>query len=165
MWLNHHPPEDTLSLQERGFLACRHSKKPKIKRKEFTATNTGQNYPIRDFISCHTEGVVYVLQCTCNLQYVGRTKRPLMVRIKEHIKNILKGFDKHSVTRHFAEVHHKDPRHLSFWAIDKFKKPWRGAHLVRNISQKESQWIHTLHTLVPDGLNVDFDVNCFLSNF
>ena len=88
-----------------------------------------------------------------------------MVRIKEHVVNIENGFPKHNVSRHFAEKHNKDPKQLTFWGIDKFKKPWRGAHLVRTISQEESQWIHSLNTLVPNGLNVEFDVNCFLSNF
>lgn len=145
--------------------ACRHSKKTQNKRLDFSSTTTGQTYPIRDFISCHTEGVVYVLQCTCNLQYVGRTKRPLMVRIREHIQNIKKGFPKHSVSKHFALVHDKNPAHLTFWAIEKYKKHWRGAHMVRSISQIESRWIFTLRTMVPDGMNVEFDLNCFLNNF
>lgn len=54
----------------RNCYACRHAKKFQGKRKEFTATSTGQNFNIRDFIGCHTEGVVYVLQCSCNLQYI-----------------------------------------------------------------------------------------------
>ena len=145
--------------------ACKHSKGPQKKRTEFISTHTNECHIINDFISCHTEGVVYVLQCSCNLQYVGRTKRALMVRIKEHVVNIENGFPKHNVSRHFAEKHNKDPKQLMFWGIDKFNKPWRGAHLVRTISQKESQWIHSLNTLVPNGLNVEFDVNCFLSNF
>lgn len=130
--------------------ACQHSKKPQIKQTQFTSTNTGQIYSIKDFISCHKEGVVHILQCSCNLQYVGGTKRPLMVRIREHVQNIIKGFPKHSVSRHFTQVHN-DPKHLQFWDIEKCVRPWRGAHKVRSISQKESKWIHTLHTLVPDA--------------
>lgn len=36
---------------------------------------------------------------------------------KEHVQNILKGFDKHSVSKHFAKYHNKDPTHLKFWGI------------------------------------------------
>lgn len=85
-------------LQEKGFSIANIAllvHKTQVKRTDFTS-KTGCSYPIKDFISCHTEGVVYVLQCTCNLQYVGRTKRPLMVRIREPIQNI-KGFPKHTV--------------------------------------------------------------------
>lgn len=81
--------------------ACQHSRKFQSKKTDFLATNTGQTYPIKDFISCHTEGVIYVLQCSCNLQYVGRTKRALKVRVKEHVQNILNKFPKHNVSRHF----------------------------------------------------------------
>ena len=129
------------------------------------ATNTGETHVIKDFIGCHTEGVVYVLQCSCNLQYVGRTKRALKVRVSEHVENIIKGFPKHSVSRHFDQVHNRDPTQLQFWGVEKYNPSWRGSHKIRTISQKESKWIHTMRTLVPGGMNVEFDLNCFLSNF
>lgn len=75
------PPKNKFSfLNGKGFYpckycyACTHAKK-KIqgKKQEFKATSTGNIYPIKDFINCYTEGVVYILQCSCNLQYVGRT--------------------------------------------------------------------------------------------
>lgn len=47
--------------------ACQHSKKIQGKKKEFQATSTGNIHSIKDFISCHTKGVVYVLQCSCKL--------------------------------------------------------------------------------------------------
>lgn len=93
---------------------------------EFIATNTGQIFNIKDFIGCHTKGVVYVLQCRCNLQYVGQTKRALKVRIQEHVQNIKSGFPKHNVSRHFVQVHNKDPIHLQFWGIGKLKKGMEG---------------------------------------
>ena len=145
--------------------ACRKSQKFQKKRTEFVATNTGETHVIRDFIGCHTEAVVYVLQCSCNLQYVGRTKRALKVRISEHVENIINGFPKHSVSRHFDQIHNRDPSQLQFWGIDKFNPSWRGSHKVRTISQKESQWIHKMRTLTLGGMNVEFDLNCFLSKF
>lgn len=33
-------------------------------------------------------GVVYMLEYECGVQYVGRTSRPLHVRIGEHVNNI-----------------------------------------------------------------------------
>lgn len=57
---------------------------------KFTSNVTQREYEIKDFISCRTEGVVYDLQCSCSLQYIGRTKRPMWKRIREHIQNIKK---------------------------------------------------------------------------
>lgn len=53
---------------------------------EFEATCTGSVYPIKDCISCNNKGAVYVLECSCKLQYVGRTKRALKVWNQTHTK-------------------------------------------------------------------------------
>lgn len=79
----------------------------------------------------------------------------------EHVQNIIKGFPKHNVSRHFTQVHNNDPKHLQFWGIEKYNIDHGGGHKVRSISQKESKWIYTLHTLIPDRLNVEFDLTCF----
>ena len=119
----------------KGCYACRKSHRFQKKKTEFVATNTGETHVIKDFIGCHTEGVVYVLQCSCNLQYVGRTKRALKVRIKEHVENIIKGFPKHNVSRHFDQIHNRDPTQLQFRGIEKYNPSWRGSHKIRMISQ------------------------------
>ena len=129
------------------------------------STSNGSQYEIKDFIGCNTEGAVYALECSCGLQYVGRTKRPLKIRIKEHVVNIQNGFDKHSVSRHFDAVHNRDPSHLKFWGIAPYNRPWRGGHKVRSLSQLESKYIYNMDTFAPRGLNIEFDLNCFLNDF
>ena len=154
----------------KGFLPCKRclaflrTKRPNEKRK-FVSTSTGDAHKIKEFICCNTEGAVYALECSCGLQYIGRTKRLLRIRIKEHVKNILKGFDNHGVSRHFATHHNKDPSHLKFWGIEPYVRHWRGSHKVRTLSQLESRWIFILDTFAPRSLNIDFDLNCFLSDF
>lgn len=64
---------------------------------------------------------VYVLECPCQQQYVGRTTRGLKIRIGEHINNIKKGFEKHSVSRHFKVKLKKDPSLLTFYGIENIK--------------------------------------------
>ena len=145
--------------------ACMHTKRPNKKVSTFKSNSNYTEYEIRDFIGCNTEGAVYVLECSCGLQYIGRTKRLLRIRIKEHVKNIEKGFANHSVSRHFAKVHHKDPSHLKFWGIVPYSRPWRGGHKVRALSQLESKYIYNMDTFTPRGLNIVFDLNCFLSDF
>ncbi|CAI9578678.1 unnamed protein product, partial [Staurois parvus] len=61
----------------------------------------GNSYHIRQFITCATDLIIYILTCPCKLLYVGRTTRPLRKRIGEHRRLIRDGCDKHSVPRHF----------------------------------------------------------------
>lgn len=130
----------------------------------FISTCTRKSYTIEPFITCSTTGVVYLLQCPCGLQYVGRTKRPLQVRLNEHINNIRKGFTKHSVSKHYLTAHRRDPTGTIFLGIDKFKPHWRGSVLVRSISKLEMAWVHKLKSYTPFGLNIDVDVNAFIDN-
>lgn len=70
-------------FEGKGFYPCktcytfRHTKESKKKKCSFKSTVTSREYQIKDFISCRTEGVVYLLECPCRIQYVGRTKRQL----------------------------------------------------------------------------------------
>lgn len=70
--------------------ACKHSKTNIKKRKEFRAQATNRQYIIQDLITCSTVGIVYMLECECGLQYVGRTSRPLHVCLGEHLNSIKK---------------------------------------------------------------------------
>lgn len=52
-------------------LACKVTKGSIVKkRKDFLATATGRTHKIKEFITCSSEGVVYVLECPCKLQYL-----------------------------------------------------------------------------------------------
>lgn len=132
--------------------------------RRFTAHSTQKEHDIEPFITCSTEGVIYLLQCPCGLQYVGRTRQPLSVRLNEHITNIKNGFPKHSVSKHYLNTHNKDPSNTIFLGIDKYRPHWRGSSLVRSISRLEMLWIHKIKCYTPYGLNVDIDTNAFIDN-
>lgn len=141
---------------------CRHRRTQKL-----ISSSTSIEYKIKLiklFITCSTEGVVYLLQCPCGLQYVGRTKRPLSVRLNEHITDIKNGFLKHSVSKHYLTAHDKNPAQTIFLGIYKFSPQWRGSSLVRGISRLEMSWIHRIKCYVSFGLNVDVDPNAFIDN-
>lgn len=113
----------------------------------FVSTSTARTFKVEPFITCSSEGVVYLIQCPCGLQHMERTKRALKVRLNEHISNIGKGFKNHSVSRHYVEVHHRDPSSTLFIGIDKYKPHWRrGSSLIREISRQEMAWIYRLKT-------------------
>ena len=96
--------------------------------------------------------------------YIGRTKRTLGKRVSEHIYNIKTGYEDHSVSLHFLKKHDQNPIGLKFWGVDKIHPKWRGANMVREISKSETKWIFLTNTLSPRGLNIELDLNCFISN-
>lgn len=108
------PPKNVkLFSNMKGFyrwqkcLPSRLSKKQPRKRESFRSGVTNKEYQIRGSSTCNSTHVTYIIDCPYQLQYVGRTTRPLSIRIREHINDIRKGFPKHSLSRHFKEVHQK----------------------------------------------------------
>lgn len=164
------PKQVKISTDLKGFykcrrcLACRVSKPQPRKRATFKSTVDHKQYKIRKLITCQSTHVTYIIECPCHLQYVGRTTRPLAVRIREHINNIKKGFPKHHLSRHFDKVHQRDPTGLVFYGIDHVEDHWRGNNKLTLISQNETEWIYRLQSLAPRGLNLDIDLNCFIAN-
>lgn len=72
---------------------------------------------------------------------------------------------KHSLPRHFAEFHHRNPKGLKFYGIDLIKGHWRGENKRIKVSRNETKWIYLLDSLQPRGINLDIDLNCLISNF
>lgn len=165
------PPKPKMFCDLKGFFGCGRCysciRVPTNTKwvKEFHNPSTDQSHIIKDFISCDTVGVVYAVKCPCNLIYFGRTTRALKDRMEEHVRNINKGFDKHYLFVHFKKVHNQSTRGIEFWGVEAPKRNWRGSNYVREISKREYWWIHPLGSLSPGGLNKEFDLKCFLSNF
>lgn len=88
-------------------MACQAKTKIKMK-KNYVSNSTGKEYPIHDFITCGSMGVIYVLECGCGLQYLGRTSRTLHIRVEKHLRNIKKGVVTHNVSKHFKYVYGED---------------------------------------------------------
>lgn len=146
--------------------ACKITRKPgsKKKKSQFNSVVTQQQFNIKPLITCDSDHVTYVLECPCSLQYVGRTTRQLKVRIGEHLANIKNGYPNHSVSRHFKMYHNSDPSLCTFYGIDKVTRDWRGTHMKRTVSKNETYWLYKLHSMQPYGMNIDIDLNCFLTN-
>ena len=58
-----------------------------------------------------TKGVVYQLKCSCEQTYIGETKRPLNICIKEHRTSVKKGDDKSALSDHIKI----NPNHEIDW--------------------------------------------------
>lgn len=97
--------------------------------------------------------------------YIGRTKRLLRIRIAEHVYNIKLGFKDYNLSLHLKLHHNQDLSGLKFWGIDHIKPTWRGSNLVRELSKRETKWIFLTDTLAPKGLDIELDINCFISDY
>lgn len=131
---------------------------------EFQSNIASTRYRIDSFITCSSKNVVYLLECSCGLQYVGRTIRTLQVRVNGHLGNIRRGFPGHSASKHFVRAHDKNPSGLRILGIDKYIPHWRGSNIQREISRLETRWIYNLKSYAPNGLNIDCNINCLIKN-
>ena len=164
------PAKPKTFWDQNGFFACRKCKPCRevtnIMRgiEKFTCPVNNAEFDIDQFITCNTDHVVYALKCPCNLIYIGRTKRKMRIRVMEHINNIKLGYEDHNVSLHFKLKHNQDPSGLQFWGIQHIMQNWRGGHRVRELSKSETRWIFLTESLAPKGMNIELDINCFISD-
>lgn len=65
---------------------------------------------IKNFINCNSKQVVYLITCTCQVQYVGCTSNLRKIRIRRHFSDATNptSVNKSAVSRHFSHVHQGD---------------------------------------------------------
>ncbi|CAJ0918423.1 unnamed protein product [Ranitomeya imitator] len=119
----------------------------------------GKNIRITHNITCGTDHVVYRATCPCGLQYIGMTSRPLKIRTREHVRDIINAREASDVMslkpipRHFKLAHNCDSSLLRVIGIDRILKDLRGGDVRNKLAQLETQWISRLGSLQPKGLN------------
>lgn len=131
------------------------------KSTKFSHPHTGKEYIIRDFITCSSSNLIYLLKCPCGLGYVGKTSRPLRQRISEHRSCIRRGDPTSPIAKHFLTSGHQIWQ-LRFTGIELIKQPPSGISMERFTLQRELKWIYELDTRAPRGLNEDWDLSPFL---
>ena len=77
------PPAGTFRCNSRhGCLTCPYINHGKS---SYTFTNTEETRQIKNHITCDSTNLTYMIQCKrCKKQYMGKTKRTLRERFKEH---------------------------------------------------------------------------------
>ncbi|XP_069486826.1 uncharacterized protein [Ambystoma mexicanum] len=141
-------------------LGCIHCNNT-IKGNVVTHPRNGQKIKLRDYSTCLTSGVIYMLKCPCGKVYVGQTKRPVKSRLSEHKSNIRCNNQYSPVARHFNMQKHTIAQ-LKYQVLEVVKRPTRGGDYQSLLLQREAYWIDKLSSLQPWGLNEDFTLNCFL---
>ncbi len=141
----------------RSCTACRDSCKH---TSTFVSHTTGKKYVIKQFSTCNSSNVIYLISCPRVLQYVSEKTRQVKTRIIEHKSAIRRGDEKSSIARHFRDANHPVSS-LTFCVIQQIKTPHRGTDMERRLLQTECKWIFYLKTLHPLGLNEEMSLNCF----
>lgn len=127
----------------------------------FTHPKTGRVYKVKGRITCLSTFIVYLLTCPCGLLYVGKTKRQLKTRIFEHKCAIRKNDEKSSVARHFNSEGH-NANMLRFMGLECVGRSSRGGDRENRLLQREAWYIFNFNTCIPNGMNEDLSLSCFL---
>lgn len=141
-----------------GCIACPFIKSGRM----FTSLVTNQTYNIYNFVNCRSMKLVYLISCTCGMQYVGKTGREFRRRIGEHLGDVRNHRDT-AVSRHLWQQHGGDISNIRFQGIERIQPSIRGGDTDRRILQREAFWIFTLQTSTPHGLNdqLNFPMSLF----
>ena len=122
----------------------------------------GRTFNIQQFVCCGTQFVVYGLRCPCGLFYVGRTVRAMRTRFGEHRRFIEQKKDKHSVPRHFCQVHGGSTEGLELFGIEAIPMTLSEGERFSRLCMRETYWIFTLNSMSPDGLNEELEVGTLI---
>lgn len=117
----------------------------------FKSNVTGETYPIKTSLNGSSTYVIYILECECNFQHVGRTTHPLRVCINKHQSNVQGGYTLHSISRHALQVHNCSFEKFSILTIEQTKADTRNRAGI--LAKSEMFWLYKLQNLVPYGLN------------
>lgn len=103
---------------------------------------------------------MYGIVCPCPKIYVGQTGQELRKRVQEHLSSISLEQRDHNlgktltlVAQHFFQTHDSNTGGLKVFGLKKVWPSPRGGEDTQRLLQIESEWIYSLGSLTPQGLN------------
>lgn len=149
-----------LGRQRFGSFPCLHCINCRVMVKGETFVHPGSQIkvPLKHYLTCASDWIIYVLFCPCKLVYVGETTCDLRTRLNNHRYTIRKKRMDLPVSKHFSECGHNE-WDLHCMAVDHVPPLKRGGDRHTLLLKKELEWIFNLKTLRPQGLNVEFKTN------
>lgn len=151
----------------KGFFPCGHCRACKSSHlvKEFLIPGRAKKWKIEQFLTCSSNFVIYVLECPCQLRYVGSTTLMAKKRVMEHLRAITNVDTHYPIARHFQKYHRSDNAGLKYFVIDQILPTARGGNRELALRVKESKWILELETKFPGGHNLDEELATHLHSF
>ncbi|XP_073497333.1 uncharacterized protein [Phyllobates terribilis] len=153
------PIQRTLATPRRGTFPCLGCLQCSnvTKGDTFTHPLSGKRFPIKEYFSCDSTYVVYLIKCPCGLGYVGETTQHIRDRISQHKSTIRCRRTMLPIPAHFLAMSHGISQ-LRYQVIDHIPPHRRGGNRIKKLKKRELYWIHTLQTLTPKGLNREYEV-------
>lgn len=70
----------------------------------------------------------------------------------------------HSMLDHYRCYHHRDPSSLQFWGVERVSPSMRGP-IGSETSPGVRQNGYMYYILASEGLNIELDLNCYISDY
>ncbi|KAJ8035078.1 hypothetical protein HOLleu_22175 [Holothuria leucospilota] len=122
----------------------------------FYCAATGRSYYIKQYITCTTKNVIYLLTCSkCNVQYIGSTSTEFKVRFRNHKSHMLTNKKTCVVATHFNHTPH-ELTDLAFLPIERITDT---IETNKKLLSREIYWTAQLRTIFPYGLNKRNELN------
>lgn len=81
----------------------------------FMSNRNKTSFPIKQHMTCQSSYVIYLIECSCGLQYVGRTTQELHCRLNQYRYNIRRLYQKHGLSRHCATTTEKQKHPIKIY--------------------------------------------------
>lgn len=121
----------------------------KHKATTFKSPTIGETFPVKFHLTCSSSCVIYLIECKCGTQYVGRTIQQLSRRLNKHRGNVKNKFLLQSVSRHCA--HPDDTNSITILPIDHVDTSTHNRFAT--LKKLEVYWMCKPKTLCPRGMN------------
>lgn len=125
----------------------------------------GRPFKAKHYSNCQTTGVVYLILCSCNCFYIGKTIQKLWQRLYRHIKSMETANPDLPLGRHVAQTHNGVCPTISVLALDRLHQSPQGGDYDKYLLQCELRWISNLNATSPPGLNEALNFKPFLPGF
>ena len=149
-----------INKNERGYnfcnkTTCRYC--PLLNKSgKITYTYTDEVFPTMKNVSCRSSNLIYCITCSvCLIQYVGQTSRRIQDRFQGHFGDITRDTKDKCIPQHFNSKNHRGIKDIQITVLEFIKKSPRSPQAVKIRLRRESHWTHLLHTLSPNGLNME----------
>ena len=122
----------------------------------FTSQKTKKCYKIHHNTNCHSDHVIYLMECKkCKIQYIGKSEPPFNRRLNTHRHDAYNPTeDTIQADTHYSNTGHDFNRDAKFTIIERIKDNTKTQLQKREILlRRENFWMTELKTLKPNGLN------------